>query len=111
MSTVANKILRFESVPKGLCAVDASVEAAHEARHGNVKDFADAQERRNGDWTPGLNLLPMSRRETERDHILLGIAVLSPQTAHSLAQRTKELLLIRHMLGCRLTRAKTPRAD
>ena len=52
--------------------------------HPNRENVADTYERPDCDGTPCFDLLPVPRRETERDHVLLVEAALLPQPADSL---------------------------
>ncbi len=76
-----------------------------------LKYFANPEQRREGYGAARLNLLPVTRRKSERDHIFLRVAAPLSQVADSLAESEKEFMLIRHLRPCRVTRAKTPRAD
>ena len=91
--------------------VGSSIQAAHELLHGDLEHLADAQQRRDGNRTASLDLLPMSRGEAARDHVLLGVSMLLAEVTDSYAQGAEEFVLIRHALGCRVLRADSPRAE
>jgi hypothetical protein len=63
--------------------VDAFVEALQQASHGYVKDFADPEQGRHRDGSSGFNLLPVSRGEAKRDHVLLAETPGFPQFSDS----------------------------
>src|SRR5262249_52969594 len=93
-------------------SIGVRVEPFHQSRHRNLKHRANSQQRPKSDWPPLFNLLPMSRREPKRDHVLLAVALLYPQIADSQTKCAKELLLrLRHASVCKVSRAKSPRAD
>jgi hypothetical protein len=92
-------------------SVDAFVEALQKTRDRHTEDFADSEQRGHSNWPSRLNLLPMPRRESERDHVLLAETSGLPQLADSFSQTVKEFRLIWHPRVCRVPRAETPRAD
>jgi hypothetical protein len=55
----------------------------------------------------------MPRAETERNHVLLRMAVLDAKRANALSELFEEfdIALGGHFLLCNRSRAKTPRAD
>jgi hypothetical protein len=75
-------------------SVDAFVEALQQTCDSYVEDFADSKQSRHGDGPPGFNLLPVPRREPERDHVFLAVALGFPQVTDSCAQSGKEFRLI-----------------
>jgi hypothetical protein len=92
-------------------SVDALVKAGQETGNWYAEDFANSKQGRYGDGPPGFNLLPMSRREAEGDHVFLAQTSRFPQLADSFSQPVKEFRLIWHLRVCRVPRAETPRAD
>ena len=92
-------------------SVDTFVEALENARDGHMKGSAYPKQGRHGDWSAGFNLLPVSRRETERDHVFLAETPSLSQLADSFPQPGKEFRLIWHLPLCRGPRAEIPRAD
>ena len=52
-------------------SVDAFIEATEQTSHGHAKHFADPEQSSHSDGPSGFNLLPVSRREAERDHVFL----------------------------------------
>ncbi len=92
-------------------SVDAFVEALQQTSNRYAEDFADPEQRGHGDGPPGFNLLPVSRREAERDHVFLAETLGFPQLADSSPQPDKEFRLIWHLRVCKVPRAETPRAD
>jgi hypothetical protein len=85
--------------------VGTGVKAPHQLLHRDLKDLANPQQCRDGNWTASFDLLPMSRGEAEGDHILLRVSTLLAKATHPHAQCAEELFLIRHALGCRVLRA------
>ena len=76
-----------------------------------LEHLADSQKSRNCDGATRLNLLPVSSRKTERDHVLLTVTVLLAQSTDALPQRFEKLLFVYHAAVCTVARAETPRAD
>ena len=76
-----------------------------------MEGIANAEQCGNRDWTPCFNLLPVSRGEAERDHVLLAETPELPELADSFSQPVKEFRLIWHLRVCRVPRAETPRED
>lgn len=77
--------------------VDVLIQAPYQSIDSNLQNFAYADEGRNSDWTSRFNLLPMACRKTKRDHVLLAVATLLAQLAHSLSKTSKESFLISHL--------------
>ena len=77
----------------------------------DAEGAANSQQRLDRDGPPGLDLLPVTSGESERDHILLAVALRFAGLAYSLPECLEEFLFIYHASGCRIPRAKTPRAD
>jgi hypothetical protein len=92
-------------------SIDALVEAPQQTGDWHTEDLAYPKEGSDRDGPSGFNLLPVSRRKTERNHIFLAEAFGLPQVADSSAQPIKEFSLIWHLRLCRVSRAETPRAD
>jgi hypothetical protein len=63
-------------------SVNAFIEALQQASCGYTKDFADPQQSGQSDRPSGFNLLPVSRGEAERDHVLLAETSGFPQFAN-----------------------------
>jgi hypothetical protein len=76
-----------------------------------MKGLTDSEQRSDGDRTARLNLLPMPGRESKRNHIFLGVTAFLPDRLDSLPERLEELLLPCHTLACKVSQAKTPRAE
>lgn len=95
----------------GLVTVDAVIQSLHQTPYGYPENFANTEQRRDRDGPSRFDLLPMSRRKTERNHVLLREAALLSQATNSLPQRFEEYPLLRHAPSCSVPRAKTPRAD
>jgi hypothetical protein len=91
--------------------VDAFIEALQQTSQGYAKDFADPKHGGHGDGPSGLDLLPVSRGEAKRDHVLLAEPPGLPELADSFSQPVKEFRLIWHLLLCKVPRAEVPRAD
>ncbi len=53
-----------------------SVQPTDESFDRNVEDIADAKQRGNGDGPPCFNLLPVPRRKSEGNHVLLAVTRL-----------------------------------
>jgi hypothetical protein len=85
--------------------IDSGIKVAHQICHGNLKYLANPQEGRNGDRTSRLDLLPVPRRESERDHVFLRVTALLPKVTYLRTQSAEELSLIRHALVCMVLRA------
>src|SRR5580700_694718 len=88
-----------------------SVEPANELRHRYFEGVADSKQGQHRNWSPCFDLLPVTCRETESNHVFLSEASSLSQASNPASQSMKEPLLIRHGLVCRVGRAKTPRAD
>lgn len=61
-----------------------------------MEGVTDPKQGRNRDGPPRLDPLPMPRREPERDHVLLAVALFLAEVTDSLSQRAEESLLIYH---------------
>jgi hypothetical protein len=79
-----------------LSPVYSLVESSNETLHRNFKGAADPQRGFHRDGPPRFNLLPVARRESERNHVLLAIARFSAQASDPLPQRPEKLRLIYH---------------
>ena len=66
--------------------VYAFVEALQQTSNGYVEDLTDPKQSRHSDGPPGFNLLPVPRREAERDHVLLAEPSGLPQFVDSFPQ-------------------------
>ena len=62
-------------------SVDAFIEVLQQTSNPDVEDFADPKEGGHSDRPSGFNLLPVSRGEAERDHVLLAETSGFPQLA------------------------------
>lgn len=62
-------------------SVDAFIEVLQQASCGHTKGFADPQQSGQSDRPSGFYLLPVSRGESERDHVLLAETSGFPQFA------------------------------
>jgi hypothetical protein len=54
-------------------AVVSGIQPENQFGHGNVEGLADAEQRRDGDGTARLDLLPVPRRKSKRNHIFLSV--------------------------------------
>ena len=62
-------------------SVDAFIEALQQTSDWHTEDFADPEQRGHSDRPPSFNLLPVSRGEAERYHVLLAETSGFPQFA------------------------------
>lgn len=76
--------------------VNPSVQICNELTNRNVEGFADSEDGCDRNRPACLNLLPMSRRETKGDHVLLAIPALFAQLSYTLAEISKEFSGVRH---------------
>jgi hypothetical protein len=67
-----------------------------------MKDFANSEQSSNSDRPSGFNLLPVPRREAERNHVFLAVASFSSQFFNPMSENLEEFLLIRHPTGTTL---------
>jgi hypothetical protein len=58
-------------LPSSSTWVYAFIKALQQTSNRYVEGFADPKQSRHGDGPSCFNLLPVSRREAERDHVLL----------------------------------------
>lgn len=91
--------------------VDSFVELSRYLREADPEHLTNPQQRRYRNRPSRLNLLPVPSRESERNHVLLAVAVLSAKCLDPLPEGLEEFLLIRHLLANTLTRAESPRAE
>lgn len=91
--------------------VDAPIEALDEPADGHLEHIADAEKGGNGDGAARLDLLPVPGGKAERDHVLLAVPLALPQFSESLPQGVEKFRLIYHTDACKVSQAKTPRAD
>ena len=77
-------------------AVVSGIQPENQFGHGNVEGLADAEQRRDGDGSACLNLLPMPGGESKRNHIFLSVFLPLAQRANPPAKSAEKLLLIYH---------------
>jgi hypothetical protein len=77
----------------------------------DVEGIADAERCSHRDWTAGLDLLPVTGREAKRNHIFLTVVIFYSKSSNSPPQCAKKFRLIYHAGVCKVSQAKTPRAD
>ena len=63
--------------------INAFVQAANDPINSYFQNVTDAEKSCNGYWATSLNLLPMPRRKTKRNHVLLAVVILrvGPESA------------------------------
>lgn len=76
--------------------VNPTVQVPDKACHRDVECPADSQKFSYGNRSASLDLLPVSGREANADHVLLAEPMLLPQVADASAQCVEEFLLIDH---------------
>src|ERR1700752_4675069 len=77
----------------------------------NCKGNRNTQKRAHCDWAARFNLLPVSRRKTKGNHVLLRVASSLLEFLDSQAQGTGKPILIFHAVVCRFLGPETQRAD
>ncbi len=77
-----------------LLSVDSTVKTFEQMGSTDGEGIADAEKRSDGDRPARLDLLPMTSRKTESNHIFLRKALGLPQPFHAFSEGCKELSLI-----------------
>lgn len=72
-------------VASTLISVESLIESPDKSCHRNAEGLADSQKRGNGNRPSGLDLLPVPRGESVRDHVFLRVPALLPQVADASA--------------------------
>jgi hypothetical protein len=80
-----NYQLEIRALPQVSEPLLAVIGADIDARTPKRKHSTDSQKSAKRDRTPGFDLLPMARREPERDHVFLTVAMLLTQFANPIA--------------------------
>ena len=113
--TLCARIGARSSVPESTCVrslvVNSSIQSTHNLIHPYLENSANAKERADCDGSARFDLLPMTGRKTERDHILLAVSGLLAQSSDALTHCLEKLCLVYHTSACTVARAETPRAD
>lgn len=89
----------------------SGIEPTNKPYQPHIQRVADAEQSLHRNRPAGFDLLPMTGRETERDHIFLTEVPALPYVADPKPQIPEECGFIDHAPVCRGTRAETPRAD
>lgn len=76
--------------------IDSFVCAADKYGNPNFERIANPQKRHHCNRATGFDLLPMPRRESECNHVLLAVAAPPAEFFDSLAKRFKEFGVIYH---------------
>ena len=79
--------------------------------HRGLENLANTEQRPNRNRPTCFDLLPVSGRETMRNHVLLTEPFALAQPSNPLPEPPEELPLIYHAEICSITRAEMPRAD
>ena len=87
------------------------VQTAHQSGHADIECFANTEESLDCYRPSSLDLLPVPSRESEGDHVLLGVTAPFAQIANPATERSEKPGLIDHEGLCRASRAEVPRAE
>jgi hypothetical protein len=82
-----------------------------EPANGHLEDIADSEKGGNGDGAARLDLLPVPGGKAEGNHVLLAVSPALAVLSDALPQSVEKFRLIYHTDACRVSQAKTPRAD
>jgi hypothetical protein len=93
--------LRVSSQMVSFLGQKGTGKSADQFRQRNIQGDCDAKKSLHRDRAPFFNLLPVSSRESEVDHVFLGIVTTLPERPHPLAQSTEEFGRIQHVHSLR----------
>jgi hypothetical protein len=92
---------RSQHVEVALSApINSFVQAANDSIDSDFQDIANAEKSCYCDWATSLDLLPVSGRETKRNHVFLGVSISSTRFSNTPSEYPEELGVIYHAQVC-----------
>jgi hypothetical protein len=79
-----------------LFLVDAAIESCQKACSLNVEGIAYSEEGSQGDGTAGFDLLPVTRRKTQRNHVFLSVFLALAETFYPGPESAEEFAFVNH---------------